>query len=238
MPQVLTTNATIFCPHGGKGTTVPSDPKWQIRGGFVAVDGDVGVLSCGFGPLPCAGYQLRSMGLNSTQIDGRKVILVTDFNQSVTGLPLTMTESHPVFDDSTPVPLPQGQPVPPLAPAMTDTSKPVVSCVPGALAFNSATGLPQNLSAVFTLSAPFPLSWMLTLINEPEQTNADLTYGLPPAVTLDAPGGAWNLPVQTITLNLALPFLVTLAPGRHRFFMTGVSQRGLSDFFELLLFVS
>ena len=72
MPQVLTTNALIVCPHGGLGVTTPSHPKWSINGGMVAVQGDVGVLTCPFLPLPCAGYQLQSMGLNSTQIDGRQ----------------------------------------------------------------------------------------------------------------------------------------------------------------------
>ena len=60
------------------------------------------------------------MGLNATQIDGRKVILVTDFNQTLTGLPLLMTESHQTFDESTPAAIPTGQPAPPLSPEMAD----------------------------------------------------------------------------------------------------------------------
>jgi hypothetical protein len=237
MPQVLTTNALILCPHGGKGTTTPSDPKWQISGGFVAVEGDTGVLDCPFAPLPCAGYQLRSMGLNATRIDNRKVILVTDFNQSVTGLPLTMMETHQVIDDSTPAPIPPGQAVPPLPPAMNDVAKPVVTCVPSGLAFNSTTALPPTLSAAFTLSTAYPLSWILTLINEPEKTNADLTNGLSPALTLQPSGGVWDVPTQTITLSMTVAFLGTLAPGLHRFFMTGVSQRGLTGFAEMVLTV-
>ena len=35
MPQVLTTNAMIMCPHGGTGSTVPAIPKWQINGGYI-----------------------------------------------------------------------------------------------------------------------------------------------------------------------------------------------------------
>lgn len=237
MPQVLTTNALILCPHGGKGTTVASDPKWQISGGFVAVEGDTGVLACPFVPLPCGGYQLRSMGLNATQIDGRKVILVTDLNLSSTGLPLTMMETHQVIDDSTPAPLPAGQPVPPLAPAMTDVTKPLVTCVPAALAFNSITALPPTLTTAFTLSTAFPLKWILTLINETEKTNANLTNGLPPALNVHPSGGAWNFPTQTITLNMTLAFLATLAPGLHRFFMTGVNQRGFTGFAEMILTV-
>jgi hypothetical protein len=237
MPQVLTTNALILCPHGGKGTTIASDPKWQISDGFVALEGDTGVLACPYVPMPCAGYQLQSMGLNATQIDGRKVILVTDFNQSVTRLPLTMMETHSVIDDSTPAPLPPGEPVSPLSPAMTDVSKPLVTCFPAALAFNSTTALPPNLTAAFALSSAFPLKWTLTLINETEKTSADLTDGLPPAFTVQPFGGAWSLPTQTITLNMTLAFLASLAPGLHRFFMTGVSQRGLTGFAEMILTV-
>ena len=237
MPQVLTTNALILCPHGGKGTTIASDPKWQISGGFVALEGDTGVLACPYGPMPCAGYQLQSMGLNATQIDGRKVILVTDFNQSVTRLPLTMMETHNVIDDSTPAPLPAGEPVPPLSPAMTDVTKPLVTCVPAALAFNSTTALPPNLTAAFTLSSAFPLKWTLTLINETEKTSADLTDGMPPALNVQPFGGAWSLPRQTITVNMTLAFLASLAPGLHRFFMTGVSQRGLTGFAKMILTV-
>ena len=237
MPQVLTTNALILCPHGGKGTTIASDPKWQISGGFVALEGDTGVLACPYGPMPCAGYQLQSMGLNATQIDGRKVILVTDFNQSVTRLPLTMMETHNVIDDSTPAPLPAGEPVPPLSPAMTDVTKPLVTCVPAALAFNSTTALPPNLTAAFTLSSAFPLKWTLTLINETEKTSADLTDGMPPALNVQPFGGAWSLPTQTITVNMTLAFLASLAPGLHRFFMTGVSQRGLTGFAKMILTV-
>jgi len=83
MPQVLTTNAMILCPHGGKGTSVPTDPKWTVNGGVVLLDGDAGTLTCPF-ILPCVGYPLRSMGLNATVIDGRKVMLVTDFTPSIT----------------------------------------------------------------------------------------------------------------------------------------------------------
>ena len=66
MPQVLTTNAMIVCPHGGLGTTIPTVPKWQINGGYVTVEGDSGTLSCPFGLFPCTRYQLGSMGLNAT----------------------------------------------------------------------------------------------------------------------------------------------------------------------------
>jgi hypothetical protein len=108
MPQVLTTNALILCPHMGPGTSIPSDPKWSVNGGFVLLENDVGTLACPYLPCPCVGYVLQSMGLNATEVDGRKVILVTDFNQTLTGLPLTITEFHQTYDDSVPAALPPG----------------------------------------------------------------------------------------------------------------------------------
>jgi hypothetical protein len=120
---------------------------------------------------------------------------------------------------------------------MTDVTKPLVTCAPAALAFNSSTAAPPNLTAAFTLSSAFPLKWILTLINETEKTSADLTEGLPPALEVQPSGGAWVVPTQTITLNMTLAFLATLAPGLHRFFMTGVSQRGLTSLVEMILTV-
>src|SRR5712691_5955792 len=120
MPQVLTTNGLIFCPHGGKGISTPLHPKWQINGGTVLVEGDTGILLCPFLLCPCVGYTLKSMGLNATEIDGQKVILVTDFNESKTGLPLVMADFHQTFDQSTPAPVPAGQAAPPPSAAMAD----------------------------------------------------------------------------------------------------------------------
>ncbi len=92
MPQPLTTNAIIKCPHQGLGTTIPSLPKWQINGGYVCVEQDTGTIVCPQLNNPCVGYTLQSMGLNATKIDERKVILVTDFNKTLNGLPLDITE--------------------------------------------------------------------------------------------------------------------------------------------------
>jgi hypothetical protein len=39
-------------------------------------------------------------------------------------------------------------------------------------------------------------------------------------------------------MTMTAMFMASLTPGKHRFFMTGVSQRGLSDFFEIVLTVS
>jgi len=238
MPQVLTTNAVILCPHMGKGTSAPTNPKWSVGGGVVLLENDTGVLACPFVAYPCVGYRLRSMGLNASRIDGRKVILATDFNQTLTGLPLTMTETHKVIDNSAPAPIPPGQPAPPLSPEMADMTKPVVTCVPPTLAFNSVTMQPLTLSATFTLSATHPLQWVLTLINEPLKTNVDLTNGLPPGLTLTPSGGAWNDPAIAITLTMTAAFMAALTPGLSRFFMTGVSRRGLSAGFEMVLTVS
>src|ERR1051326_5236054 len=133
MPKPLTTNAQILCPHGGIGTSIPSDPKWTINNGFVLLENDTGTLACPYLPYPCIGYQLKSMGLNATQIDGRKVILDTDFNQTFTGLPLFITEFHQTIDNSTVAPIPSGQDAPPLSPELADTVRPVVTAVPPAL---------------------------------------------------------------------------------------------------------
>jgi hypothetical protein len=176
VPQILTTNAVILCPHLGKGTSTPTNPKWSVNGGVVLVENDAGVLACPFLAYPCIGYQLRSMGLNATQIDGRKVMLTTDFNQTLTGLPLTMIETHQMIDNSTTAPIPPGQAAPPLSPELADVVKPVVSGVPPILAFNSATMQPVTLSAAFTLVSAHPLKWILTLINESLKTNVDLAF--------------------------------------------------------------
>jgi hypothetical protein len=236
MPQVLTTNATIFCPHGGKGTTMPSAPKWQINGGYVAVEGDMGVLACLFAPLPCVGYQLRSMGLNATQIDGRKVILVTDFNQSFTGLPLVMTEFHQTFDESTPAPIPTGQPPPPPTAEMADLVRPIVlpplQIVPFSI---STTTVPVVVA--FNLTAAHPLQWMLTLINTTLQYHLDLTNGAPGA-TVAPSGGQWDTPSLAVSVTMTPPFVQALAVGTHHLFLTGVSRRGLSGHAEAKVEVS
>ena len=230
MPQVLTTNATIMCPHGGIGSTVPTIPKWQINGGYVAVEGDNGTLSCPFGLFPCTGYQLRSMGLNASEIDGRKVILVTDFNQSVTGLPLVMTEFHQTFDESTPAPIPAGQPAPPPSDEMADLSKPVVTPPLQIFPFSIST-TPAPIVATFNLTAAHPLRWMLTLINTTLKKNRDLTSGAPGAAVAPA-NGQWSTPGLTVTVTLTPPFVAELTPGTHYLFLTAISRRGLSDYAE------
>jgi len=237
MPQVLTTNALIVCPHGGLGTTAPMHPKWSVNDGKVAVEGDTGILSCPFIPLPCAGYKLQSMGLNATQIDGQKVILVTDFNQSFTGLPLVMTEFHQTFDESTPAPIPSGQTAPPPSPEMADFDKPIVVTPTLMIPVPLTPPPPAPVFVTFTLTSAHPLRWILTLINEPEKTNADLTNGWPGAVIAPS-GGDWTTPSLTVTISLPPTSVAALAPGKHHLFMTGVSKRGLSGNAECILDVT
>jgi hypothetical protein len=239
MPQVLTTNALILCPHGGPGTSIPTDPKWTVSGGFVLLEGDPGTIACPFLFQPCIGYTLRSMGLNATQIDGRRVILVTDFNQSVTGLPLTMIETHQTFDNSTPAPIPPGQSAPPLSPALADAIKPVVTVVPPGLAFTVMTQLPPVNIANFTLFSDFPLLWNLVMISEPVGANRDLTNDpQPPGLMVTPAGGEWSTPTLNITVTMDAVFMASLGVGIHHFFMTGVNQRGLSGSAELILTIT
>jgi len=231
MPQLLTTNAIILCPHGGKGTTIPTQPISQINGGFVCVEGDTGTLACPFVNYPCIGYTLQSMGLNATTINQRKAMLVTDFNQTLTGLPLVMTETHQVLDQSTPAPLPAGQPAPPLSPELTDLVKPVVNASPAQIPFSisAQTQAPVPVVITFNLATDHPLKWILTLIDEdPPGQNIDLTNGIPGAVTVVPSGGQWTAPSTTVVVTLMPPFLIGLGPKNKELFLAGVSRRGLS----------
>jgi len=236
MPQVLTTNALILCPHGGRGISSPLHKKWTANGGSVLVEGDPGTLLCPFVPLPCVGYKLQSMGLNATQIDGQKVILVTDFNQTFTGLPLVMAEFHQTFDQSTPAPIPTGQSAPPASPEMADLVAPVIttstSNIPVAL-----TPPPPPLAVSFNMATDHPLKWILTLINEPLKYHLDLTNGAPGA-TVMPPGGNWSTPALTILVSMTTAFLTALTVGKHHLYLTGVSRRGLSGHSEVVLEVT
>jgi hypothetical protein len=236
MPQVLTTNALVLCPHGGKGTTTPVSQKWSVNGGYVAADGDPGTLACPFIPLPCIGYQLKSMGLNATQIDGKKVILVTDFNQTFTGLPLVMMDFHQTFDQSSPAPIPAGQTAPPASPAMADLVSPVVTASPPSVPFSiSTTTAPVAVS--LSMTSDHPLRWTLTLINEPLKYHADLTSGLPGA-TVTPSGGTWSTPTLAITVTMTPVFLAALTVGKTHLYLTGVSARGLSGHTEVIITVT
>ncbi|HEX6439474.1 MAG TPA: hypothetical protein VF182_20330 [Candidatus Binatia bacterium] len=242
MPQVVTTNTQILCAHFSTAhKNPPLAPLWTIDGGTVLVEGDSGTFPSCPSTFQCGGYQLRSMGLNATQVTGKKVILVTDFNQTSSGLPITMIETHPVFDETTPAAIPDGQPAPPLPPEMTDHVKPVVISSLPALAFNKTSMTPPSVLVTFTLTSAHPMRWILTQIDEPgpqpgthDRTNAPQ----PPGMTVNPSGGVWNISPLNINLTMTAPFMASLLPGDHRFFLTGVTQRGLSNFAEVLLTVA
>ncbi len=238
MPRVMTTLATVTCPHGGVGTSIPSLPIWSIEGGFALREGDQGVLSCPFLP-PCVGYTLRSMGLNATMLDGSPVILETDFNQTHTGLPLLIVEHNHAVDNSVPSPVPIGGEAPPLSPELLDTTPPTVVPAPPVGVFNLVTQLPVMLPITFTLSSAFPLQWILTRVSEPPlATNSDLTNGDPTGAVVVPAGGAWDSPSLVVTLTLSAAYLTALGAGIHHFYMTAVNQRGLSSWQQAVVTVS
>lgn len=237
MPQVLTTTATITCPHTGKGTTTPVTPYVDVQGGVVATEGDTGTLACTF-VVPCVGYTLTSMGLNASIIAGKKVILATDVQKSLTGLPLLIVETTTMIDDSTPAPLPVGASSAPLAPELLDMVAPIVTATPPALAFTVSTMLPTSAAIVFTLASAFPNGWSLVLLNTTQGTSTDITNGLPPGLTVSPSGGQWSSGPLTVTLTMTATFMASLTAGTHWFYMTGVSKRGLTGFKSATLVVS
>jgi hypothetical protein len=172
------------------------------------------------------------MGLNATQVDGRKVILVSDFNQSFTGLPLMMTDFHQTIDNSTPAPIPPCEDAPPLPQELADSMKPVVTGIPPILAFNSTTSLPPAAAVTFNLFSNFPLQWILILIKAgPVPGSSDITNGDPSAgLTVLPAGGEWNTTNLTVTMTMTATYMASLGIGTHDFFMTGINQRGLSGF--------
>jgi hypothetical protein len=237
MPQVLTTNALVQCPHGFPGTSTASSDKWSINGGTVLLENDTGTFSC-LTNYPCVGYRLTSMGLNATTVDGRKVILVTDINFTQTGLPIRKTEFHSTYDDSTPSGVPAGQPTPPLTPEMADQVEPTVAPPLMAGGFSIATMMPATLPVVFTLSAQNPMQWALRLINETLQQSFDVTNGQPPGLTVTPSGGSWTTPSLVVTATMTATFMAALTPGKHHLYMTGISKRGLFGLGEFLLTVT
>jgi hypothetical protein len=228
--RVLTTAATIQCPHGGIGTTTPASQAWTVNGANVVRAADTGTLTCAY-IVPCSGYLLRSMGLNATLLEGLPVILETDVQQSLTGLPLQISDSHTTYDDSTLAPLPPpGSGLPPPAPdlALADVAPPVVTVAPPTAPFSVSLQTPQPAVFTFTLVAPFPLSWSLTLLNTVAKVSVPLTDGLPPGAVVAPPGGRWDASPAVVVLTLVGPFMAALGPGTHDLYLTGVTRRGLS----------
>jgi hypothetical protein len=241
MPQPVTTNTQILCAHFSAALkNPPLAPLWTIDGGTVLVEGDSGTFPDCTSTINCGGYQLRSMGLNATLVAAKRVILVTDFNQSLTGLPLTMIETHRVLDETTPTAIPDGQPAPPLPPEMTDVAKPTITTTLPALNFTISTNAPPSVLVSFELSSEHPLLWRLMQIDEPGPipANHNLTNSQPAGMTVDPSGGVWNVPLLKIDLTMTKAFMATLLPGIHRFFMIGVTQRGISNFAQSVLTVT
>ena len=228
MPLVLTTNALVQCVHGGPGTTTPINPIWTVNGGFVTAEGDTGVLACPFILLPCVGYTLKSMHLNATQRAGQQAILVTDFQQSFTGLPLVIQDFHETYDNSTPAPVPSGQVPPPPSPAMADLISPTGSAVPTSTSFSTTTMLPSVVVFSFTMVTDHPMMWTLRLITA-TGLNFDITSGFP-GLTVTPSGGDWTSPLLSVEVSIPAPMVATFGAGASYLYLTGVSQRGLNGF--------
>jgi hypothetical protein len=246
MPKIWTTNALVTCPHGGVGTSIPIPPRLAtIDGGEILLDNDQGVFDsppCLNTP-PCAGYALRSMGLNATSIQGRAVMLVSDFTQTYAGFPVTVVESHVVDDKTLPgTPPATGAVIPP---EMQETDRPTVVCVPPTLPFSIATfgttSQPAALPFTFSLSSQFPLRWMLWQVGPPA-TQLDVTAGIPTQVTVvpvgATPDGTWSSPSATVMVTITGTYAATLAPGNHEFVLTAVNRRGFSKFDKGVVVVS
>jgi hypothetical protein len=237
MPRVLTSNATITCPHGGGGVSVPTPaPRGvTVAGAEILLDGDQGTLTrpvCTNVP-PCAGYRLTSMGLNATTVRGRKVMLVSDFVQSFTGFPLTVLETHVVNDKTLPgTPPATGAETPP---ELGEDDKPTVQVVPPTLPFAKAsfasTGQPAMLAFTFLLSSQYPLRWLLFHAGPPKVT-VDASNGVPGGVVVAPAGGSWPGSSLTVAVTITGAYLAALAPGAHSFVLTGVNRRGFSAFAE------
>jgi hypothetical protein len=235
MPLVLTTNALVQCVHGGPGTTVPISPIWTVNGGFVAAEGDTGTIVCPFVLLPCLSYTLKSMHLNATQRDGQQVILVTDFQQSDTGLPLLITDFHETYDNSSPAPIPSGQAAPAPSAAMADLLSPQVVATPPSTPFILATDV-APVAVSFNLITDHPMKWILRLITA-VGLNFDITSGFPTA-TITPSGGGWTSPSQSVSVTFPAVTVKAWGAGTSHLYMTGVSQRGLNGSAEAKIVAS
>jgi hypothetical protein len=231
MPRILTTHATVLCPHGGQGTSIPSQPpKGYVQGGAVLLDGDTGIIAGCVNQIPCVSYLLQSMRLNSSLIDGRPVMLVTDLVQSNAGFPLTLTESHPIHDSTTPAPLPAGA-APRIPPELTEDDQPQAQVAPSRLPFSlsgfGGTGQPLALPFVFTLTSAHPRRFTVWQISSPNNVNRDVTAGVPPAVVVAPAGGGWSSSPLAVSLTVSGAYASTLAVGDHTFALTAINHRGL-----------
>jgi hypothetical protein len=265
MPLMMTTGALVTCPHGGVGTSISANPIVSITGMTALVENDTGLLACPLLPWPCVGYTLKSMGLNSATIGSSKAILATDFQQSQTGLPLTILETQTITRDDTP---PAGgggggggggapggasgaaggaggaaaDAAAPTPPELLDMVKPVVTASTSALAFDSTTQLPPVAPVIFTLATDHPLRWQLRLINPVQKYDLDLTAGTTPGAAVVPAGGEWSTASLSITLTLTAVFMAALGKTTpttlHEFYCTGISRRGLSAYAVMKLTVT
>jgi len=242
MPRILTTNATIRCPHSGLGSSIPisQPPKYFIQGGAILLDGDQGMIIGCQNPVLCATYMLRSIQLNAVFVDDRQVMLVTDFVQSNTGFPLTLQETHPAFDNTTPTPLPIGA-EPEIPPELREDDQPQAVITPPQLAFSlggfSTSGQPLTLPYVFTLRSQFPRRWTLWQTGPPA-ISKEITNGMPPANTVVAPGGEWSRSPLTVSMTITGAYASSLSLGDHSFVLTAINHRGLWAMAEAKLTVT
>ncbi len=227
MPHVLTTNATVVCPHLGQGSGIPTDDRWHINGGRVLLEGDRGVIAgCVQILAPCLKYQLHSMGLNATSVGGRPVMLTTDLVLTNTGCPLVMLESHGVVDNSTPAPLPPGSSSTELPPELQEGDRPVVSASPNSLTYTSA-----RADFLFTFTSRFPGGWKLTFAPLATSTLEieDWTSGAIADVDVDPSGGIWRDATMHVTVTIKKRKLDSMFPGeKHYVTLTAFNQRGLA----------
>jgi hypothetical protein len=211
-----------------------------VQGGDVLLEGDQGKLPGCQNLVQCGGYLLRSLGLNNSFIDGRRIMLVTDFVQSFTGFPISVREVHSIFDNTTPAPLAPGAPAE-LPPELQEDDVPVASAAPPQLPFSisafGVSGQPLALPYAFTIQSRFPRAWTLWHVGPPALSE-DLTNGQPPAVTVAPAGGGWTTPTLSIALTLTGAFAASLSPGEHTFVLAAINHRGLSAAAQATLKVS
>ena len=179
------------------------------------------------------------MKLNATTIGGANAILETDFNQTFTGLPLAITEHHDTIDNSTLAPVPNGVQAAAACPELLDVLPPiVVPDRPGcSLRHRDARpGHPDHIHPNGRISRA--VDSHARQRDPPNGTHADLTNGDPAGAVVAPAGGAWDTPTLVVTLTLSAAYLTALGAGRHHFYMTGVSRRGLSSVQESIITVS
>ena len=156
------------------------------------------------------------MKLNATKVDSRNVMLVTDFTQSFTGFPLTIAELHQVFDNSSPVPIPTGAPIPTTPPELQETDQPIVTVTPPALPFSLSafanSGQPAALPLTFILKSQHPKRWLLTMLSPTPPPSTDITNGVAPSILVTPSGGEWSDPVLSVVVTLQGVYLATLEP--------------------------